>query len=352
MIARRTKNAKLGLLPRMDARPRKGGGYTYRYLTHDRRYIPLGKDRAEAIRQVLTLEYRAPDTGTVGEMVRAYMASSRFTNDLSKGSQDNYLLASKEVLRVFATMAISDVRPQHIARYLRVERVAAPVRANREMAFLSSAFQFGIEQGMAETNPCRMVRRNTERPRSRCPSWEEIESLCELAKNKGPSSHVVGLMAKFAALTGRRGAEFRNMRRTDIRTDGIAVSFAKAKAGEALRTGLIGWTPALRAVFTELASVVRHTSTKRTTAVESVFVWTNRDGQPYTTDGFKAMWTKIMADWLAAEPGRVKFNFHDLRAYYVTVMVGAGENPETHSNPATTKRVYDRRRVVNIKSSG
>lgn len=57
-----------------------------------------------------------------------------------------------------------------------------------------------------------------------------------------------------------------------------------------------------------------------------------------------------MADWVAV-PGRERFTFHDLRAYYVTVLVGRDENPETHANPATTRRVYDRRRVVKIKSS-
>ncbi len=40
-----------------------------------------------------------------------------------------------------------------------------------------------------------------------------------------------------------------------------------------------------------------------------------------------------------------------MRAYYVTVLVGRDENPETHANPATTRRVYDRRRVVKIKGS-
>ncbi|WP_348699590.1 hypothetical protein [Duganella fentianensis] len=40
---------------------------------------------------------------------------------------------------------------------------------------------------------------------------------------------------------------------------------------------------------------------------------------------------------------------HDLRAYYVTEKGEKGENPETHKNPATTKRVYDRTRVVKVK---
>lgn len=55
-----------------------------------------------------------------------------------------------------------------------------------------------------------------------------------------------------------------------------------------------------------------------------------------------------MADWVKA-PGRERFTFHDLRAYYVTVLVGRDETPETHANPATARREYDRQRVVKIK---
>ena len=148
-------------------------------------------------------------------------------------------------------------------------------------------------------------------------------------------------MAKFAALSGRRRAEFIQMRKDDLTPDGIRVGFAKAKKNEADRKGLIGWTPELHEIFRELETIGRQ---------PSIFVWTNRQGQPYTEAGFKAMWNKIMTDWLKL-PGTERFTFHDLRAYYVTVMVGRGENPETHANPATSRRVYDRRRVVKIKSS-
>ncbi|WP_341667396.1 tyrosine-type recombinase/integrase [Alcaligenes sp. SDU_A2] len=343
MIASRKKNRHLGLLPRMDARKRKGGGYTYRYLTYDRRYINLGHDRAEAIKRVLEMEQRAPDTGTVTELLREYFRSSNFKNDISPRTQQDYLGYSKQILRVFGQMQASDILPPHIARYLRIERASAPSQANKEVAMLSSAFQFGIEAGIAIKNPCREVRKNKERPRTRCPSWEEIESFCLTAKAKGPSSHVIGLMAKFIALTGRRRAEFINMKKADLTPDGIRVTYAKGRVDDPEKRGLIEWTDSLRAILTELKAI------ERPGAISSVYLWTNRSGKPYTEQGFKAMWAKIMADW--AKDGQDRFTFHDLRAYYVTRMVERNQNPETHSNPATTRKVYDRRRVVRIKTS-
>jgi len=77
-----------------------------------------------------------------------------------------------------------------------------------------------------------------------------------------------------------------------------------------------------------LAQLDRKARDGKSSIPESMFVFTNRDGQPYTEQGFKVLWSKIMADW-----------------------VGRDENPETHANPATTRRIYDRRRVVKIKSS-
>lgn len=346
MIAARKKNKHLGLLPRMDARKRARGGYTYRYLTYERKYINLGHDRNEAIRRVLEMERRAPTTGTVQELVTTYLESATFA-EKGKRTQDDYLRHSKEVLRVFGDVQVSDITPQHIARYLRKERKEAPVQANREMAFLSSCFQEGIEQGLAESNPCRQVRRNTETPRSRLPSEADIDSFLLVAAKRGAGSALIGVMAQFAALTGRRRAEFLTLRRDALTDEGIVFSFAKAKAGESKRHGLIEWTPALRETISAAGNIKRPGKAPPA----SLYVFPNRSGQAYTESGFKAMWSKIMADWLAEDRSRQRFTFHDLRAYYVTVMVGKNENPETHANPATTRKVYDRRRVVKIKTS-
>jgi len=58
-----------------------------------------------------------------------------------------------------------------------------------------------------------------------------------------------------------------------------------------------------------------------------------------------------MEDWLKLS-GAERFTFHDLRAYYVTVMVGRGRKSRDSRQPsATSRRVYDRRRVVKIKSA-
>lgn len=346
MTAKRTTNKRLGLLPRMDARPRAKGGYTYRYLTHDRRYINLGHDRAQAIQKVLEMERRAPTSGTVEELVRTYLQSTTF-DQLGARTKDDYLRHSKHILRIFGRMQAADVKPPHIARYLRIERKDAPVQANREIAFFASCYQEGIEQGLVESNPCREVRRNKEKPRNRLPSDTDIKTFMAVAKRRGAGSELIGIMGRFTALTGRRRAEFLTLMHSQVSDKGITLEFAKDKADEAKRKGFIPWTPALRQVFEDAKSIKRPGEAPPA----SVYVFPNRRGQAYTEQGFKAMWSKIMNDWLAEDRTRQRFTFHDLRAYYVTVMVDRNENPETHSNPATTRKIYDRRRVVKIKAT-
>ncbi|MDH0739792.1 DUF4224 domain-containing protein [Achromobacter spanius] len=80
---------------------------------------------------------------------------------------------------------------------------------------------------------------------------------------------------------------------------------------------------------------------------DTPYVFAARSGAPYSDSGFKANWSKIMADFVAN--GGERFTAHNLRAMYVTEMVSRNANPETHKNAATTRRVYDRRREVKVK---
>lgn len=80
------------------------------------------------------------------------------------------------------------------------------------------------------------------------------------------------------------------------------------------------------------------------------YLFANQEGHLYTDSGFKTMWNRNMQDYV--RQGGISFTAHDLRAYYVTEKSAKGENPETHHNPAATKRVYDRTRVVRGKPLG
>jgi hypothetical protein len=169
MSRRRERESGKGLLPLMEARPWKDGEtVTYRYHPLGGKPVNLGTDREAAILEVLRLNRAAPDSGTVAELWRLYQQTTDWA-DLKEASRVDYTQSSAELLRVFGGMTPTEIRALHVRRYLRQERAAAPVRANREAALLSNLLNVAIDRGDVDANVCRQVRRNKERPRSRAP---------------------------------------------------------------------------------------------------------------------------------------------------------------------------------------
>jgi len=80
--------------------------------------------------------------------------------------------------------------------------------------------------------------------------------------------------------------------------------------------------------------------------VASMYLIYNRHGQPYTSNGFKAMWQRLMKIWV--EKGNERFTFHDLRAKAVTDMIEDGRKTSEltgHRTESIPAKVYDRRVV-------
>jgi len=114
-------------------------------------------------------------------------------------------------------MRIDTLKPAHIAQYLETrKREGNPARGNRERAVLSSIHEFGMRQGWVEANPCRGVKRNTERPRKRYVTDEEF--LDAFNRSPEPFQDLLAL----AYLTGARQG--------DIRSWGFSVALAGCDA--------------------------------------------------------------------------------------------------------------------------
>ncbi len=208
---------------------------------------------------------------------------------------------------------------------------------------MSAAFRFGIELGLCRENPARMVKSHPEQPRDRRPEDWEIDGVFKTAEAKGLSSKLIGLMARFAEITGARRSEFLKLRRDQLTDTGVLMAASKQRRGETMRIR-VEWSAQLREVIDNALALPR--------PVGSVtYVFCNKHGQPYTDSGFKAMWSKIMKDWIDSgrptpdEDSRYEpFTFHDLRSVYATTMMDRKENPNLHSSLATTERIYVRRK--------
>lgn len=333
-----------GLLPLMEARPWKDGKtVTYRFHPLGGKPVNLGTDKPDAIRQVLNLTSAAPGLGTLTWVWSRYQESRRFLRlaDATRADYSQCWLAIKPVL---GEMQIADITAPIVARYVRIERREAPVRANREKALLSNLFACGIDLGVCETNPAKQVRPNEEEARTQAPSAELLASFLAWVGQQTPQRRIVGLAAEYASLAGNRKAEFLDLSWPQIDEAAGIIRIKRAKQrgkrrGEVVEE--IAISPALQACLDRLKAIRPHR--------ECLYVFPTRDNNAYSARGFKTLWHRIV---LAAIEAKVidassRFTFHDLRALYVTEhKASTGQLPDLHRNPETTARVYDRSRIV------
>lgn len=340
MTRPRDRASATGLLPRMEAMPRKDGLVSYRYHPSGKKPIALGTDKLAAIRKVLDLNNENPNKGTVKHLWVLYQDSPEWS-ELSDATRTDYTQCSKELLKVFGEADPAAVTPAMCARYLRVERKAAPVRANREMALMSNLMNVAIERGDILANPRKQVRSNKERPRKEAPEPETLINFLKWARKRKGQAQVIASMAEFAALTGNRRIEFLELRWPQVGDTDVRLIRGKQRNRQVVE--VVGISPALASLFKRLRGLATN---DRLGAV-----FPNGKGNPYTEAGFKAMWSKLVKKALEETVIDKRFTFHDLRAYHVTQhKVQRGALPDLHANPGTTARVYDRTKIVNRDS--
>lgn len=340
MTRPRDRASAKGLLLRMEAMPRKDGLVSYRYHPVGKKPIPLGTDKEAAIRKVLDLNNENPIRGTVKHLWQLYRDSDDW-KELAKSTQSDYMQCSKELMRVFGDIDPETITPAICARYLRVERKTAPVRANREMALMSNLMNVAIERGDIVANPCKQTRRNKERPRKDAPEPETLVAFLKWARERKGQAQILASMAEFAALTGNRRIEFLELHWPQISDTEVRLIRGKQRDKQVVE--VLSISPALATLLSRLRTFAKNDR------LGSVFP--SRSGNCYTEQGFKAMWSKLVLKALREKVITKRFTFHDLRAYHVTQhKLQRGALPDLHANPGTTARIYDRTKEVNRKS--
>ncbi|WP_213956289.1 tyrosine-type recombinase/integrase [Variovorax sp. dw_954] len=345
----RDRQSQLGLLPRMEARPRRDGGFTYRYKPVAGKPINLGQDKGAALQRVLDITGKATDEGTFTRLWRLYQERVEFKR-LADSTKVQYRDNWNELEKKFGTAIVALVKPRDIARYLRVERAAAPIVANREVALLSNLFNLGVELGDIDRNPCKEVRRNREESRDRLVEASELEAFVKFALAKtpdgqwaSPSDVVLVSMAQFAALAGNRRAEFRQLHWPQVDSEVVRLQRAKQR-GKKSKRELVGVSAALQEVIDRMKAMPGYSP------MGAVFR-APRTNLAYSESGFKAMWARLMQRALDEKVIEERFTFHDLRGHYTTYFkLQFGELPELHADPKTTAGVYERSREVRRKA--
>lgn len=152
------------------SRKRKNGqiwvGYYYngRDAEGNRVEIPLGGDLDEAKIEWARLDRKATPKPAhlMGRLFDDY--EKKVIPRLKPGTQKDYMKGLKQLRDAFESAPVDAVTSQVIAQYR--DARTAKVRANREIALLSTIFTYAREWGFTEkANPCARLRRNKETPR-------------------------------------------------------------------------------------------------------------------------------------------------------------------------------------------
>ncbi len=221
---------------------------------------------------------------TVKELLNLYGAVGM--DHLAQASKVDYLNILKRLDHHFGHMPLGSLKTNHIAHYkeMRRRRGRGGVRANREIAVLSAAFELGLREMVVEVNPCRGSVRNLETPMRRVVTDEEFLEVFKRANE--PFQDLIAA----AYLSGARQTDIIAWSRSQNLTP-KGIDYIESKTG---KPHLKEWSKALH-FFVERAAV---------RFPDADLIFTNTRGLPWTTSGIASQLARLKSPWC----------FKDLRA--------------------------------------
>lgn len=297
----------------------------------------LGQDPAQA-------KTEARGAPTFGLLAAEYLAKHAPKKRTGEGDR---AMLEREVLPVWRHLRAGNVRRSEVMALVddiaegrgkrRVPGRPAPIRANRVLALIRKVFNFGIQRGLVETNPCHLVARPaSERRRERVLTEEEIRGLWDgldaraMVPGRERERAVLAGAVRLLLLTAQRRGEILSLRWQDVTEEGGAwwwtIPGSVSKNGRAHRVPL---SPQAVAILDSLRSF----------AGSWVF--------PGRIAGEHLHNIELAIDRARAKHGLAPFTPHDLRRTAASLMTGLGIPRLTvkkilnHADPDVTA-IYDR----------
>lgn len=291
------------------------------------KWINLGSDYGRALIHYAAIVGERVRVTTVRDAISHYLESS--AKRLKPSTLEGYRNSAVNLCRVFGEMALDDVEPSHVYRYL-VER--GDVQANRDKSLLSVTYTHARRIGAFKgDDPAKGLQfRNPETPKRRYVTDEEFAALVAVSPPK------LSAVLRVTFLAGLRIGDALALRMDDLTDEGIA--YEQGKAGARL---VVQWTPELRAAVND--------ATRAFWRVNRVHLFEGRKTRtkpagPYTVSGLRSNFRRALA-----KAGLPHMTLHDLRRKagsdvedaHATKLLG-------HADGKVTKRHY-RARAERVK---
>lgn len=300
----RKRSRDFDLPPRLYRR-----GARYYYVTHERRWIPLGADLDHAKR--LWADYECiGHEATIASLLDRYLADC--LKDRAPATRKQYRVFAKALCAEFGEWPLDALKPYHLARF----RDGAPVQmANGSLSLLKTAYAKAIEWGWCEANPAGQVKRLATSVRGRYLTDAEFRAI----RDKAPEWLRTAMDLSY--LTALRPSDVVKLQWADVTAEQVFVRVQKTKARIAFAL-----TDALQAVIEDA----------RRKPIVGLFVVATAKGRPISL-------RRLGDAWRAARDaaGIVDAQFRDIRAKAATDAEAAGMDYQAMLGHAT-KAMSDR----------
>lgn len=263
---------------------------------------------------------------TVNDILDRFLAEY-VPNELSPRTQRDYQRHVRDLRHWFGHRIADEMKPRDFAEFMNVRK--GRIQRNKQLAVLSCAFTQAVSVWyMCDRNVCRDVKRHRSRPRDR-----EVTDA-EFAGFMATVPYRMKLAMQLSVATGQRQGDILSLRWDQVDKLDLKIRFKQAKTGKRLAVRI---TPHIRELLAKCQDM----------APDGPYVIRRRDGDRYTSDGFRAIWQRYQRRW--AKAGNERFTYHDLRARAAAKCNSVEEAMLLlgHQNISMTRRVYDRaERVV------
>lgn len=258
----------------------------------------------------------------------------------ARATQESNLRELRHLLEFFDVppVALDDIEPVHIRKYLDWRGQKAKVRANREKALFSHIWNFARSMGLTnKSNPCAGIRGFAETGRDVYVDDAVYKAVHEAADI--PLQDAMDL----AYLTGQRPADVLKLKRTDIK-DG-ALWIRQNKTRTKLRIAVEG----------ELAALVERISSRKVMGLQLINMM---DGTPMTKYQLRYALDQARAAAADRHPALAaeirQFQFRDLRAKAATDKdelqgIAAAQEQLGHTSAAMTRHYVRNRKGKLVK---
>lgn len=275
--------------------------------------------------------------------MNVYERSPEFA-DLKPSTQKDYRYTLGNLRAAFGDNHPDDLTIQDLHKYGYARGGGG--RVHREIAVLSNVYKAAIRAGAATINPCVFWEYQPSKVRTRYPSDDELNAFKTFCRERY-SDELTPVYVDLKRLVGLRVNNMLTITRMMIKPDGLHPGTSKrGRPHVFVYADAAGNSTGLREALDAVLAVPR--------PVTSIYLFTKRNGQPYTVEGFQSNWQRRMNAWVNDKGGE-RFWEHDIRASAGTATDEANQEARTdaqsllgHTQQGTTNRYLRGRAAVKV----